>query len=175
MRNFGISFLILLALLLTTKAYADEREVSSENADVSTPAELVQSCLEQAALGDGDRTSCIGISVSPCTANALTTVEMLSCLTPEIAVWESRMNAGLKALDVTYAEQDEFEDPVRALGPRLLVYQEQWLAWRDAKCGFEHDTFRGGSLGRIAGADCRLELTAKRVLELEDLAEEASY
>ena len=51
MRNFGISFLIPLALLLTTKAYADEREVSSEDADVSAPAELVQSCLEQAALG----------------------------------------------------------------------------------------------------------------------------
>lgn len=175
MRDFVISFLIPFVLLVVPPAHAGDPGAGAESVDVSTATKMVQSCLEQAAHGEANETSCIGVSVSPCSADALTTVEMLSCLAPEASVWETRMSAALETLGAAYSEQDTFEEPARALAPRLRIYQDQWLIWRDAKCGFEHDKFRGGSLGRIASADCRLETTARRSLELEELAEEAAF
>lgn len=135
------------------------------------PARQLASCLEDA--DQGARESCIGISVAACTAEALTTVDMLGCLAPETEIWEARLSAAFDALRAVYVEQDGYDDPARALAPRLEAYQAQWTAWREAKCGFEYDKFRGGSMGRIASADCRLEETARRALELEDLIAEA--
>jgi len=97
---------------------------------------------------------------------------MLACLAPEIEFWETRLQATLDALRALYVEHDAYDDPVRALAPRLDAYQAQWVTWRDAKCGFEYDKFRGGSMGRITGADCRLYETARRSMELQDLIEE---
>lgn len=136
---------------------------------------MVETCLSDAQQSDRTREDCIGVSVAPCATDALTTVEMLSCLMPEIEVWESRLQTTLDALRDLYAEQDADDDPARALAPRLDAYQAQWRTWRDAKCGFEYDKFRGGSLGRITSADCRLDETARRVFELEDLIEDAGF
>lgn len=136
-----------------------------------SPASQVASCLEDA--GQGARETCIGTSVATCTAEALTTVDMLGCLAPETEIWEARLAAAFGALRAVYVEQDGYADPARALAPRLDAYQAQWTTWREARCGFEYDKFRGGSMGRIVSADCRLHETARRALELEDLIEEA--
>jgi uncharacterized protein YecT (DUF1311 family) len=167
----------LLALLaLWTSAIGTVHAQPSDPSDASntspSPAILLETCLNNAANGERPREACIGISLEQCTSDALTTVDMLGCLAPETEVWEARLDIAFAALRAVYVEQDADEDPARALAPRLDVYQSQWSMWRDARCGFEYDKFRGGSLGRITSADCRLVEAARRALELEDLIEE---
>ena len=108
-------------------------------------------------------------------SSAVTTVDMLECYVSETEYWENRVTVTFAALSEVYRLQDEDDEPVRALLPRLENVQAQWRQWRDAKCGFEYDKFRGGSLGRVVSVDCRLQETAERVLELEDLLEEANF
>lgn len=171
----GRTFPILLAVWMFAygAVVAQEIDPSVDPNFDDSPAMMVETCLSDAQQSDRIREACIGVSVAPCATDALTTVEMLSCLMPEIEAWESRLQTALDALRDLYAEQDADDDPARSLAPRLDTYQAQWRTWRDAKCGFDYDKFRGGSLGRITSADCRLDETARRVFELEDLIEEA--
>lgn len=138
-------------------------------AEPDAPEVMIEDCLSQPGPGLEREVACIGVMTGACLVDAITTVEMLGCYAPETDVWETRMMTAYEQLRAAYAEQDADEDPVRALAPRLESVQAQWSAWRDAKCGFQYDQYRGGSLGRIALADCRLSETAQRALDLEAL------
>ena len=59
------------------------------------------------------------------------------------------------------------------MAARLRETQRGWIEWRDLKCRFAYDEFRGGTLGRITGADCIMNMTAERAFELEDLKDAA--
>lgn len=135
---------------------------------VESPDEVLEHCLVHS-----DVETCTGAWVAPCSEDALTTVEMLACYAPELAFWETQLSATMAELEQLYVELDQFDDGARALAPRLEIYQEQWEAWRAAKCGFEYDKFRGGSLGRITHADCQLTETSLRIFELRELLEKA--
>lgn len=162
----ALTIVSCLAMLLAP-AIAEETPEKS-----ATPEAIVDHCLNQSAPGQAREAACIGVVAGACLVDAITTVEMLGCFAPELEVWESRMTVAYDQLRLLYTEQDADEDPVRALAPRLESVQEQWSVWRDAKCGFEYDQYRGGSLGRIAHADCRLSETALRALDLEALLSE---
>lgn len=171
-----VSRLLFLSALCMTSigaALAQSDDIADAPITTPSPAAQVEVCLSEADQAMRARDTCIGVSVIPCSTDALTTVDMLGCLAPETEVWETRVLTALEALRAVYAEQDAYEDPLRALAPRLDAYQANWIIWRDAKCGFEYDKFRGGSMGRITRVDCRLDETARRALELEGLIEEA--
>lgn len=150
------------------------QDTPSLMSELDTPKALVEDCLARADAGEVTPESCIGTYANICAFTAFSTVDMLGCMSSETEIWEARLAKRFVALLEVYTLQDMDEDPIWALAPRLENTQAQWLAWRDAKCGFEYDKFRGGSMGRIMGADCRLDETAKRVFELEMLLEEAA-
>ncbi|MEL6861844.1 MAG: lysozyme inhibitor LprI family protein [Pseudomonadota bacterium] len=162
-----------LCLTAVSANHALAQDAPSRLADIDTPKALVEDCLARAETGEVTQDSCIGTYANICAFTAFSTVDMLGCMSSEADVWEVRLAERYEALLEVYAAQDAFEDPIWALAPRLENAQAQWRDWRDAKCGFEYDKFRGGSMGRITGANCRLDETAKRALELETLLEEA--
>ncbi len=142
--------------------------------DTSTSAtDAIAECLKDSQSQNENQERCIGITVQACSQVAVSTVDILGCLQPEIDAWDTRLQSTYAQLVLVYSEQDAHEDPIRALAPRLEVVQEQWRVWRGAKCGFAYDMFRGGSLGRITAANCQLEETALRTLELDVLLAEA--
>lgn len=51
----------------------------------------------------------------------------------------------------------------------LNAVQKQWLAYRAAKCAFFNDLQRPGAWGLMLSADCRMDETAGRTLELRDI------
>lgn len=161
---FRLSLLAFMSLWFSAASLAQEvAPLLSSTAD-----ETLEQCLAH-----DDVETCTGAWVAPCSEDALTTVDILACYAPELAFWETRLSAVLVDLEQLYVELDQFEDATRALAPRLEIYQEQWEAWRAAKCGFEYDKFRGGSLGRITHADCQLTETSQRIVELGELLDEA--
>lgn len=172
-----VSAVVLLTSCASVSAQeselADPAEPVVEAPAVLNPEEVIEGCLYQAEMGTGSPAGCIGVMVDHCPENLGTTVDMLNCLSTEIDFWEQRLVARYKTLKTLYLEQDSDFDEIRALGPQLENVQAAWADWRDAKCGFAYSQYRGGSLGRIVGADCRLEETARRVIELEELIAEA--
>ena len=147
---------------------------SSEDDVAASHLDLLETCLADVATSERTEESCIGVSVYACLDGAVSTADMLGCIGPELAYWDERLNQSYRALYSTYTEQDTADgfSPI-LLAPTLREVQRVWITWRDAKCGLEHDKFRGGTMGRITGADCHLQETAERALELEDLLEEA--
>ena len=161
--------MLRLFLLAVIGVWGIPGSLAQPDEPISSDADAM---LEQCLAG-ADVDTCAGIWVSQCSETAFTTVEILGCYQPEIEFWETYLSKALLELEQLYLEQDQFEDASRALAPRLSVYQKDWEAWRAAKCGFEYDKFRGGSLGRITHIDCQLTETAKRVEELQSMLEEA--
>ena len=156
-----LSLLVLIGFWINTFSFAQQEAPTAVD-------EVLEQCLANADVG-----SCAGVWVEQCLDDALTTVDVLNCYSTELSFWEARMSDHLAELEGLYAEQDMHEDASRALAPRLVVYQARWREWRAAKCAFEYDKFRGGSIGRITLADCQLGETAQRVEKIQSLREEA--
>jgi uncharacterized protein YecT (DUF1311 family) len=59
------------------------------------------------------------------------------------------------------------------LGParfaKLKDIQKQWLAYRDAKCAFLNDPEHVSAWGLMLEADCRMDETARRTIELREI------
>lgn len=173
MRRILVSLAAAILIGGLASAQSDYDLATDSDGNPLSPETALEGCLYQAMLGRGTEEDCIGIMYEYCPENAGTTVEMLGCIEPEIQFWDQKLNSAYGDLINVYEEQDsDFED-VRALAPRLRNVQLQWIDWRDAKCGFAYDQYRGGTIGRLTNANCRLEETAKRALEIQDLLVEA--
>ncbi|MCW2307223.1 lysozyme inhibitor LprI family protein [Rhodobium gokarnense] len=129
--------------------------------------QAVQECLEASRGAETLKIAadCIGVVANPCldVPDNQTTYGMASCLQREERIWDSLLNDWYgSARQYLSAElKRQFRDVQRA-----------WIAWRDAKCGFEHAKYEGGTLGTVTGASCMLETTGARALELRSLVVE---
>ncbi|MBU6268501.1 MAG: DUF1311 domain-containing protein [Sphingomonadales bacterium] len=54
--------------------------------------------------------------------------------------------------------------------PALRAAQRRWVSQRDPFCDAVYKSFDGGTFAPIAYADCRVELTIRRTMWLEQLA-----
>lgn len=159
---------ISLALLASVCLGAGKSVAQDELAGASGEAAL-NDCLADAEAGNGAREACIGVMTEACPGMAGSTLDMVTCISEETEVWDTRLNQTYKALKAAYEQQDEdFADDYDMVS-RLREVQRGWIKWRDLKCSFAYDEFRGGTAGRLTGADCLLDMTARRVFELQDL------
>jgi len=89
------------------------------------------------------------------------TSAMLECIDKETQVQDARLNRAYRlAQQALGAEQ---QSPLREA-------QRQWLKFRDANCGL-YGHLTGGSIDRVNGASCVLEMTRERAEDLHGLAE----
>ncbi len=159
---------ISLALLASACLGAGTSVAQDELAGASGEPALGD-CLADADAGKGAREACIGVMAEACPGMAGSTLDMVTCLSEEIEAWDARLNEAYKALIAAYEQQDaDFADDYDMVS-RLREVQRGWIKWRDLKCSFAYDEFRGGTAGRLTGADCMLDMTARRVFELQDL------
>lgn len=161
-------------VLLTANADESAGPTPSDAPAASANLDILEDCLSDVNTSPATEDTCIGVSVAACLSDAISTADILGCIEPELAYWDDRLNASYRALYALYTQQDTEDgfSPVK-LAPRLREVQRVWITWRDAKCGLAYDKYRGGTMGRITGADCHLQETAERALELDELLEEA--
>ena len=133
-------------------------------------ARLTQACLDQGGWRD-----CIGIAAQACmnkTPGGLSTAGMVICNGAEADWWDARLNVEYRALMERLRAEDAAWQPVPDMPPRpsgaegLRAVQRAWIAYRDATCAFEQARWWGGTGASVAGAGCRLRLTAEQVLAL---------
>ena len=168
--------LLGLGLAFGTPLRSQAQETGDTIAGGISATSDMAGCLYQAEMQGKSREGCVGVIATPCLQDAVSTNDMVSCTARETDFWDARLNVKYNELRGAYMQQDRDEpDGYIQMAPLLKSTQLQWIQWRDAKCkGFEFNRFRGGTLGRVTGADCLMEMTAERVFELEDLLAEAA-
>lgn len=153
------------------KAQADGHEVATYGASL-------ESCFSEATSADEQRACKGGMSERCMEAEpgGFSTYGMVRCMAGETAVWDRFLNeiyreqmAGLKALDAQEAKHfPEFANRADALRDA----QRAWIAFRDGECGLAYALWGSGSMRQIAGASCHMEMTADRVIALDQLGED---
>jgi uncharacterized protein YecT (DUF1311 family) len=90
------------------------------------------------------------------------TMNMLDCMSSETDQQDARLNQNYKAAmqALTPAQQTQLRDA-----------QRLWIKFRDADCALLGN-LTGGSIDRINGASCFLDMTKERADDLASLAEQ---
>lgn len=134
----------------------------------------LRACYAQAA----DRAAgeaCVGRILRPCMARpeGETTVGMMTCLIREADAWEALLAQEYAGAITLMRADDEIgrdsPPPHLRREEALIAAQQAWLAWREAECGFAYAQWGSGSFRVIAAGDCRVQMTARRTLDLRDL------
>lgn len=127
----------------------------------------LQTCLAGAGRDGTAMTRCIGVVSGPCLdrpENA-STLGMVTCVRRETAVWDGLLNAA-------------YQESMRRLDekPRAELRQIQrlWIKWRDAKCAFPYALYEGGTMAQPVSANCIMDTTARRAIELNALKDQLS-
>ncbi|CAN0598257.1 unnamed protein product [Ectocarpus sp. 12 AP-2014] len=94
-----------------------------------------------------------------CMENAVSTADMVTCITEEFEREDQRLNDNYQQLR-SQLSSDRQE--------QLLTAQRAWIAFKEANCDFYADP-EGGSLARVEANACVLSETTDRADELETL------
>lgn len=148
----------LCLLLLPLVALADEQ--SELIAKIDGCIGRINSPADHADL-------CMGIHVEPCSQaeGGETTNGLVACITTETAAWETVLEREISAL------RTKLDDEQTGV---LHAAQRAWLAFRSADCEFPH-VFVRGTLSQPWAADCVMQHTARRALELREFLEYLEY
>jgi uncharacterized protein YecT (DUF1311 family) len=154
--------LIVIILGLTLAPAAAPADPLLTKAQIAKAADKIDACLaKQSAQSNLKPDACIGIIKSPCD-DAITAggeAAHTTCSDNETAAWDVLLNRRWSELAASM-DAEKFD--------ALKSVQKLWLSYRDAKCAFlaKNDE---SMMGYMAAADCRLEETSRRTLELRDL------
>ncbi|MCA0405249.1 MAG: lysozyme inhibitor LprI family protein [Proteobacteria bacterium] len=104
--------------------------------------------------------ACIGQFSAACLKHAenQTTASMERCYLDEYRAWDALLNRHYK------------DRPKGAAGQELQQVQRAWLAYRERKCAYFQIHYSGGSIARWLGAQCMMDTTARRAIELRFFA-----
>jgi uncharacterized protein YecT (DUF1311 family) len=104
--------------------------------------------------------ACIGRFSAACLRHAenQTTMGMERCYHDEYRAWDVLLNRYFR------------HGPQGSARYALQQVQRAWIAYRDRKCGFFRVHYAGGSIARWLAAQCMMDTTARRAIELRFLA-----
>lgn len=149
---------LLLVAPLALPAFAQD----ASDRPVAQDRAVIEACLS----GKTDavqRRGCIGRVANPCqdTPDGASTVGMIGCFEREHAVWDERLNRAYREAMAAFDENGK---------AYLKGTQQAWLKFRAQACEWPAKVYPGGSIGGPLAADCRLDQTALRAIDLADIA-----
>ncbi|MCU0883595.1 MAG: lysozyme inhibitor LprI family protein [Beijerinckiaceae bacterium] len=103
---------------------------------------------------------CIGQFSAACLKHGenQTTVGMERCYLDEFRAWDVLLNRHYR------------DRPQGPGGAAMQQVQRAWITYRDRKCAYFHVHYAGGSMARWLGAQCMMDTTARRAIELRFFA-----
>lgn len=96
-----------------------------------------------------------------CQDAAQTTIDISDCFVDEFDRQDAALNAAWKAA---------FPRQSKANQPLLRAAQRKWVAERDPFCRKQSDAYAGGTMAAGVFISCKVELTIRRTIWLEQLA-----
>ena len=155
----------VLAAFLTTLIAALPAAAANPAALQEPDAALaeIKSCLTQAEASNGVAESCANAAMDKCAdfPENQTTMGSIQCSDAAAKAWDTLLNQYYQ--DARAKLNDEGKTTLRDA-------QRAWIPFREKSCQVWHSVFEGGSLGRQIAADCFRAETARRALELRDIA-----
>ena len=132
---------------------------------VAVERAVVDACFQLAPRGD-THPDCIGVAARACHSvpGMDTTMGIGDCLMAEQAEWDEILNR-------EYQETRKHLLDSEVPDTRLRDAQRAWITLRDADCDVAGERYGGGSLRIIAYANCQLDHTARRALDLKNMRE----
>lgn len=123
----------------------------------------IDACLERAQRNAQHATRCIGEAARACEEqpDMGSTAGMRDCFLRENAVWDEKLNASFQQLLGNLSKKH---------GGKLRTMQRTWIKWRTEKCEMPYLLYEGGSIAGPLAAECIMETTALRAVELERAA-----
>ena len=155
---------IMTALLLAAlPARADQ---------LQDDADALESCMLTAWPRDV-LALCAGIVSAPCQAEpgGETTLGMNQCLAREADAWDAVLERQwprlmTRAREVDAANQTAVPE-LDSAAETLRGAQRAWIVFRDAECRHNYAIWGMGSFRAVAHSACRLDLTARRVVDFQ--------
>ncbi len=131
-------------------------------------AETIESCIRTQSQSQQSTYECIGRASRSCMEKpgGDTTAGMSQCLTSETAVWDQMLNDDYQKLLAALSEKGA--DQTRKA-------QRLWVQMRDVDCELAYVIYEGGTIARPTAANCRLDRTATRALQIRQWRELANY
>jgi uncharacterized protein YecT (DUF1311 family) len=149
---------ILMLMAVISPAFAQQRD--EEEGGWVGFVEGIETCLasKKPLLTLGY--ACIGQFSAACLKHAenQTTAGMARCYLDEYRAWDVLLNRHYK------------DRPKGAGGQELQQVQRAWLAYREKKCAYFNIHYAGGSMAGWLAAQCMMDTTARRAIELRFFA-----
>jgi uncharacterized protein YecT (DUF1311 family) len=117
---------------------------------------------------------CLGAQTQACVGRlrAETTPAIVECIQSETRDWDAMLNREYKATMAAMRAEDatgDLLDPAKTRADALRNAQRAWIAFRDAECGLQAIRWGRDALRAVAAANCLMEETAERALELRGM------
>lgn len=167
----------LLAFIVIAVTVSTSPHLAAQETDQLDDAAAMTACLERSRgwLNEGQPlpksddpaeapralADCIGAALGPCveTPEGMTTIGMAECLARETDWWDGLLNDHYRSLRETL-DAESFN--------ALREAQRAWITYSERNCGFQHTYWRAGTIRSTFHANCRLDMTARRAIKLED-------
>ncbi|MCG5248507.1 lysozyme inhibitor LprI family protein [Methylorubrum extorquens] len=154
MRSFR-AILILSAWALAAPSVAQEADRPGSPAK---DAAAIEACLKGKERS-AQRRTCIGRVSGPCqeTPDGSSTVGMMACFDREHTVWDTLLNRAYREAMAGFDEAGKAD---------LKGVQQTWLKFRAQACEWPGRVYPGGTIGGPLSAECIMDQTALRALDL---------
>lgn len=170
--------MIRVFALLATLPFAAHADPQPAVLELMPYMEDTAACFDSAE-DPAAATACIGAGSAICMdadpSQNQTTLGMMFCALAEKEAWDRLLNLQyretmdrFRAID---AQEAEIFPEFANRADSLRDAQRAWIALRDADCSLKYAMWGSGSMRQIAGANCQLQLTAKRTIYLRFLGE----
>ena len=158
----------LLVLLLLVLGSAVRAAPLLTKQQIAKAAAKIEACLEKKLATKGRQLDCVGIIQGRCddAISAGGEAAHATCADNETAAWDVLLNKA-------WSDLPAFLGPARFAA--LKEIQKKWLDYRDAKCAFLNDMDNMGSWGLMLKAQCKLDETARRTIELREILADANF
>lgn len=153
----ALAALALLAAFAAPPARADE----------AVDSRFLTACLD-ANLRSGAAAAerrCVGLISRACMNGEAAGADAgrARCLRRETSAWDSVMRAAWSRLEPRVKTHDA---PAGRAHEALQAAQAAWRSFAEAECGYARALWGEGSFREVAGADCRMNLSARRAIQL---------
>lgn len=145
--------------------------------EVTAHGHILTGCYDGAEETDA-KAQCLGQMSTECMETqdgGYSTLGMTSCLSAEAEVWDGYLNSEYRVTRdyMKSADADEavYFPAYAVRAEKLLDAQRAWIAYRDAACALDYAEWGSGSMRNIAFADCMMQMTAERTIELRQMRE----
>lgn len=134
---------------------------AAQGMDRLSAYDTIDACLYRHTTADA-RGACVGEYSRACqnlTPDGDTTAGMVRCAGEEYEAWDVWLNDAYREVRVGLSEASTLA---------LREAQRSWIAGRDQDCEFLASLYGGGTMGRTERAQCLMDETAKRAIQLMD-------